>query len=234
MISVVIPVRDEEENVEEVCRGIQEVLGGDCEILFVDDGSRDETFQKIKVLHKKDSRVKGIKLGRNFGQTYALRAGFDHARGDVIVSIDSDNQYSPQDIPQLVSKLGEGFDVVCGWRVNRSYPRHRILLSHVTNTLGRLVMGIQLHDFSCTLRAYRREAITGLELRGCMHRYLPGVLAKKGYKITEIPVEHRPRTKGKSKYGMTRIFTGSVDFLLNYFSINPTENPGYSTAETLP
>ncbi|MCD6147426.1 MAG: glycosyltransferase [Thermoplasmata archaeon] len=215
--SIVIPVYNEEENIAPLYEKIASVMKnmGEYEIIFIDDGSTDGTFKKIKKLNEKDGAVRCIRFRRNFGKTAALTAGFERAEGDVIITMDGDMQNDPEDIPSLVKML-EKYDAVSGWRYSRKDPWLRKKLpSRISNAISRWITGLNLHDFNCALKAYKKEALKDIELYGDMHRYIPAVLAWKGYKVGEIKVRHHERKHGKSKYGARRLLRGFFD-LINF------------------
>lgn len=214
-VSVVIPVFNEEKNVPVLYRELKSALGSfRHEIIFVDDGSRDSTFEALKEIHAKDSKVKVIRLKRNFGQTAAMSAGFSIAQNEIIVTMDGDLQNDPKDIPALVAKIGEGFDVVSGWRHSRKDPFFsKVIPSLISNVFARILTGINIHDYGCSLKAYRKEALKGLKLYGEMHRYIPAIVAINGYSVSEVKVSHRKRAFGKSKYNFTRLLKGLLDLL---------------------
>jgi len=215
--SIVIPVYNEEENIAPLYEKIASVMKnmGEYEIIFIDDGSTDGTFKKIKKLNEKDGAVRCIRFRRNFGKTAALTAGFERAEGDVIITMDGDMQNDPEDIPSLVKML-EKYDAVSGWRYSRKDPWLRKKLpSRISNAISRWITGLNLHDFNCALKAYKKEALKDIELYGDMHRYIPAVLAWKGYKVGEIKVRHHERKHGKSKYGARRFLRGFFD-LVNF------------------
>jgi glycosyltransferase involved in cell wall biosynthesis len=225
-LSLVIPVYNEEENLCLLFEAIQQALAplaGAWEVIFVDDGSRDQSLGVLESLAGQDpEHVRVVALRRNFGQTAAIAAGLDHSRGHTIVLLDSDMQNDPADIPRLLAKLDEGYDLVSGWRKDRQDNRlTRIIPSNLANALISWVTGVHLHDYGCTLKAYRREALEGFRLYGEMHRFIPVFAHSVGAKITELPVRHHPRKFGKTKYGLDRtlkvildLFT--VKFLLDY------------------
>ncbi len=226
-LSIVIPVYNEEANLEPLYRALHDSLAS-CrypwEAILVDDGSTDRSPEILRALAARDpERIRVIFLRRNFGQTAAIAAGIDHAQGDIIVLMDADLQNDPADIPKLLAKMEEGYDVVSGWRKDRQDPFFtRVLPSRFANALISWVTGVHLHDYGCTLKAYRREVLQGFRLYGEMHRFIPAYAAAVGARITEIPVRHHPRLRGKSKYGLNRtikvildLFT--VKFLLSYF-----------------
>ena len=221
MISVVIPAYNERENVEPLYRKLKEVLdslGDEYEILFVDDGSTDGTFEVLRSIAERDRRVKVIKFKRNYGQTAAMYAGFDHAKGDVIITMDADLQNDPEDIPKLLEKIKEGYDIVSGWRKDRKDPLiSRKIPSWIANWVISKVTGVELHDYGCTLKAYRSEIAKRYRLYGDMHRFLPALAKRFGARITEIPVNHRPRLYGRSKYGIDRTLRVILDIFLVKF-----------------
>jgi glycosyltransferase involved in cell wall biosynthesis len=228
-ISIVVPMHDEEANVEPLYEALSValgVLGRSYEIIVVDDGSRDDTYLRLAHLSEGDAALKLIKLRRNFGQTAAMAAGFDYAKGDIIVPIDGDLQNDPADIRRLVDKLDEGYDVVSGWRKERQDSFTRRLPSRIANWLIGLVTGVRLHDYGCTLKAYRADVIAETRLYGEMHRFLPALAFQAGALITEIPVSHNPRASGTSKYGLGRTFNVLVDLLtvkfLSVWSTKPS------------
>lgn len=217
MHSVVIPVYNEEGNIFPLYNSLKPVMEklGEYEILFIDDGSDDGTFKKIKGLSAKNERVRCIRFRKNFGQTSALSAGFDHARGDLIITMDGDLQNNPLDIPRLLDKMEEGYDVVSGWRYKRRDSIGKKIFSKISNWLARRLTGVKLHDFGCTLKVYKKDAIKDIELYGEMHRYIPAIVKWHGYSIAEIKVRHSERNIGKSKYGMSRLMKGIFD-LMNF------------------
>ncbi len=224
VISVVVPLFDERDNVPDLHRELTaslEALGRPYEMVLVDDGSTDGTRQRLLALEAADAHVRVVLLRRNFGQTAAFSAGFDHTRGDIVITTDGDLQNDPADIPRLVAKLEEGFDIVCGWRRRRHDPWIRRLPSWFANRLISWATGVHLHDYGCSLKAIRAEVVRGLRLYGEMHRFIPAVASWMGVALAEVEVNHRPRTRGRSKYGLGRtlrvlldLFT--VKFLLAY------------------
>lgn len=221
MISVVIPAYNEEENIPilyEKLKRVLENLGEDYEIIFVDDGSTDRTYEVLKEIAQRDKKVKVIRFRRNFGQTSALYAGFEHAKGDVIITMDADLQNDPEDIPRLLEKMKEGYDIVSGWRKERKDPfLSRRLPSMIANWIISKVTGVYLHDYGCTLKAYKAEIAKSFRLYGDMHRFLPALAKRFGAKITELPVKHHPRLYGKSKYGIGRTIRVILDIFLVKF-----------------
>jgi glycosyltransferase involved in cell wall biosynthesis len=225
-LSLIIPVFNESENLPILYDCIQGVLGSIksiWEVIFVDDGSTDKSFDVLRSLVEKDpEHVRVVAFRRNFGQTAAITAGIDHAQGEIIVLLDADLQNDPADIPMLLAKLDEGYDLVSGWRKDRKDNRlTRTIPSNIANGIISWVTGVYLHDYGCTLKAYRREALEGFRLYGEMHRFIPVFAHSVGARITEIPVHHHERKFGRANYGLDRtlkiildLFT--VKFLLNY------------------
>jgi glycosyltransferase involved in cell wall biosynthesis len=229
-LSIVVPVYNEEENVDELYSELTTAvgaLGRSYEIVAVDDGSTDETYARLKRIAVGDPRLKVIHFGRNFGQTAAMAAGFDYAEGAVVVPLDGDLQNDPADIPRLLNKLDEGYDVVSGWRKDRKDNFLRRMPSRLANWLIGLVTGVHLHDYGCTLKAYRATAIQGMRLYGEMHRFLPALAYQEGARVTEIPVRHRPRRYGRSKYGMGRTLRVVLDLITVKFLSSYGTKPSY-------
>ncbi len=228
-LSVVIPVYNEEENIYELYNKLRKVLptlNKSYEIIFVDDGSKDNSFKILKSIHEKDNRVKIIKLRRNFGQTAALSAGFSYANGSIIVTMDADLQNDPEDIPVLLKKIEEGYDLVSGWRADRKDPFFtKKLPSKLSNWLASKLTGVQLHDFGCTLKAYRSEVVKNLNLYGEMHRFIPALASWMGASIAEVKVKHFPRKRGKSKYGIGRLIRGFLDLIVVKFLLSYSTRP---------
>jgi len=216
VISVVVPVHDEERSVallyDELDSALQP-LAEPWEAIFVDDGSGDGTFAALTRLHAAHDGVVVVRLRRNFGKAAALAAGFGQARGEVIVTIDGDLQDDPAEIPRLLAKLDEGFDLVSGWKAKRRDPLRRRLPSRLFNFASRVVSGLDLHDMNCGLKAYRAEVVRGLRLYGELHRFVPVLAHHRGYRIAEVPVNHRPREHGRSRYGLERYLRGFFDLL---------------------
>ncbi|HLC29995.1 MAG TPA: glycosyltransferase family 2 protein [Dehalococcoidia bacterium] len=207
---------------------VMDGLGGGYEIVFVDDGSRDSSFQELTALAKGDPRVKVVQLRRNFGQTPAIAAGIDHARGEVLIFLDADLQNDPADIPRLVTTLEEGYDVVSGWRQDRKDAfLTRKLPSWAANWLISAITGVKLRDYGCSLKAYRHEVLAQVNLYGEMHRFIPAYAAWVGATITEIPVQHHPRVRGKSKYGLSRTLKVVLDLLTAKFLASYATKPIY-------
>jgi glycosyltransferase involved in cell wall biosynthesis len=227
-LSVVVPLLDEEGNLPALYEQITGALRDryQYELIFIDDGSTDRSFEILKGFQAADPRVRVIRFRRNFGQTAALSAGFMHSRGDAVVALDADLQNDPADIPMLVSKLDEGYDVVSGWRKKRhDNALKRRLPSHIANWLISYITEVRLHDYGCTLKAYRREVLAETRLYGEMHRFIPALASWSGARIAECVVNHRPRTAGKAKYGLARTFKVVLDLMtvkfLGSFSTKP-------------
>jgi glycosyltransferase involved in cell wall biosynthesis len=216
VISVVVPVHDEERTVALLYDELEaalEPLGAPWEAVFVDDGSTDGSFAALTRLHSGHTNVRVVRLRRNFGKAAALAAGFAHAEGDVVVTIDADLQDDPAEIPRLLAKLDEGFDLVSGWKAHRRDPVVRRALSHLFNWVTGRVSGLRLHDLNCGLKAYRADVVRGLRLYGELHRFIPVLAHYRGHRIAELPVNHRPREHGRSRYGIERYLRGFLDLL---------------------
>jgi len=220
-LSLLIPCYNERESVDELVQEVFEVIDGhglSAEVVIVDDGSTDGTWERLGEHAAKDPRIKLVRFRRNFGQTAALVAGLDHAHGDVIVPLDADLQNDPKSIPDLLAKIDEGYDVASGWRKDRQDAFwNRRLPSQIANWIISWVSGVRLHDYGCTLKAYRREVLDPVELYGEMHRFIPIYASWSGAKVTEVVVGHRPRKYGTSKYGIMRTFKVLLDLLVVKF-----------------
>ena len=223
-------MHDEEDNVgplnADLARTLGE-LGRPYEVIFIDDGSRDSTYGRLVELAEADPHVKLVNFRRNFGQTAAMAAGFDYAAGEVIIPMDGDRQNDPADIPRLIEKIEEGYDVVSGWRRDRQDKAIRRLPSRMANWLIARVTGVRLHDYGCTLKAYRREIVQDTRLYGEMHRFLPALAHQAGARITELPVQHHPRTSGQSKYGLGRTMKVVLDLITVKFQLAWSTKPSY-------
>ncbi len=228
-VSVVVPIYNEVENarpVHEELVAVLDRLDVASEVIYVDDGSTDGSFAVLQQLHAADGRVAVVQLSRNFGQTAALAAGIANARGDVVVLMDGDGQNDPAEIPRLLDKLGEGNDLVAGWRAQRQDPFWRRRVPSVAaNWLIGVITGVRLHDYGCTLKAMRGDLARGLRLYGEMHRFIPALAADLGARIVEIPVNHRPRTRGKSKYGLSRTVRVLLDLVTVKFLSSYSTRP---------
>lgn len=219
-VSVVVPIYNEEENIPHLYERLVKALDNQdfaYELIFVNDGSNDRSLELLKNIHQKDERVMVLSFRKNFGQTAAFSAGFDYATGDVIVTIDGDLQNDPDDIPRLI-KMIKDYDIVSGWRKDRKDPFFsRRLPSQIANKLISLVTGVQLHDYGCSLKAYRRNVLEHIHLYGEMHRFIPAVASQYGVKIAEVVTTHHPRLYGKSKYGISRTFKVLLDLIMIKF-----------------
>ena len=228
-ISIVIPVFNEAENLEELRGELAEALektGRAFEVIFIDDGSTDASWTVLKNFQQKDGRVKLIRLRKNFGQTAALAAGFDHAQGEIIVSLDADLQNDPNDIPLLIRKIDEGYDIVSGWRRSRKDKFFsRRVPSTIANKLISWLTQVRLHDYGCTLKAFRSEVIKNVKLYGELHRFIPAIASQLGVRISEVEVNHRPRKHGKSKYSIFRFTKVILDMLTVKFLLSYSTRP---------
>ncbi|MCL5959217.1 MAG: glycosyltransferase family 2 protein [Chloroflexi bacterium] len=225
-LTVVVPVYNEAESLKPLYAQLAGAMqDGESEVIFVDDGSSDGSFQVLQGLHEMDPRVKAIRFRRNFGKTAALMAGFKLARGQKVVTIDADLQDDPAEITNLCSKLDEGYDLVSAWRARRIDPWSKRLPSSIFNWIVRSLTGIHLHDFNCGLKAYRSEVVEDLRLYGELHRFIPVLANWKGFKVAEVPVNHRPRKYGRSKYGAKRLAAGLLDFAQVLFLTSYMRSP---------
>jgi glycosyltransferase involved in cell wall biosynthesis len=216
VISVVVPVHEEERTVALLYDELQAALDPleqPWEAVFVDDGSTDGSFSALTRLHNAHDNVRVVRLRRNFGKAAALAAGFANAEGEVVVTIDADLQDDPAEIPRLLAKLDEGFDLVSGWKTHRRDPITRRVPSKIFNWVTGRVSGLRLHDLNCGLKAYRAEVVRGLRLYGELHRFIPVLAHYRGYRVAELPVHHRPREHGRSRYGVERYLRGFLDLL---------------------
>jgi glycosyltransferase involved in cell wall biosynthesis len=229
-LSIVVPVFNEEGSVKALHEEIVRSLEGrySFEIIFIDDGSSDKSFEMLSAIHRDDRRTIIIRFKRNFGQTAALSAGFRYARGGVIVPLDADGQNDPADIPRLVEKLDSGYDIVSGWRrrrhdnvVTRTFP------SRLANWIIARITGVKLHDFGCTLKAYKADSLKPIRLYGEMHRFIPALASWGGEKVAEMVVNHRPRTTGRTKYGLNRTFKVILDLITIKFLASFSTKPIY-------
>jgi len=227
MISIVIPIYNEEANIAKLAESILKALSGiEYEVLFINDGSTDNSEKEIQAISKSNAHIKLINLRRNYGQTAAMQAGFDHSKGNIVIPMDGDLQNDPKDIPMLIEKINEGYDVVSGWRKIRSDKKFtRIIPSKIANMLISKISGIHLHDYGCTLKAYRKDILTDIKLYGEMHRFIPIYASWEGAKVTEVAVHHHPRTAGKTKYGLSRIPRVILDLLVIRFFDKSLDRP---------
>lgn len=226
-MSIVVPGLNEGESLPELESRIRAALSGkeSYEIIFVDDGSTDDSWDIISKLAREHEHVLGVRLRSNFGKAMALTAGFHGARGEVLIMMDADLQDDPEDLPQFIEKIREGYDVVVGWKVNRQDPLNRRLLSKVFNGTVRKVTGVNLHDMNCGFKAYRREVIRAIPIYGDLFRFIPVLAAARGFKVAEVPVRHHPRAHGHSRYGLERILRGFFDLMSVLFLTRYARRP---------
>jgi dolichol-phosphate mannosyltransferase len=228
MISLVIPVFNERDSLPQLLREIHETAHAqalDFEVLFVNDGSTDDSWDVIRDLAAEDPRVRGIRFRRNFGKAAALSAGFDAARGDLVLTLDGDLQDDPKEIPRFVKALDEGKDVISGWKRVRYDPWHKVLPSRIFNWMVSKLTGVRLHDHNCGMKCYRREVFREVHLYGELHRFIPVLASARGFRVGEIEIAHRPRRFGRSKYGMRRFVKGFLDLLTVKFLTSFSHRP---------
>jgi dolichol-phosphate mannosyltransferase len=228
MISVVIPTFNEHESLAQLHAELDAVAragGDDLDVVFVDDGATDSSWDEILKLAEADPRVRGIRFRRNFGKAAALSAGFEAARGDLVMTLDADLQDDPREIPRFLARMNEGLDVVSGWKEVRHDPFHKVWPSRVFHWLVSTLTGVKLHDHNCGMKCYRREVFDEVQLYGELHRFVPVLAAARGWKVAEIPIQHRPRPYGSSKYGMRRFVKGFLDLLTVYFLTGYGQRP---------
>ncbi len=227
-ISIVVPLFNEEESLPELAAqvsGVLEGMGLTWEVWFVDDGSTDGSAAVIESLHRRDARFKMIRFRRNYGKSAALAVGFEHASGEYVITMDADLQDDPHEVPHLIAKLQEGFDMVSGWKKKRYDPISKTIPSKFFNFVTSRMSGLKLHDFNCGLKAYRREVVKNVHVYGEMHRYIPVLAKMAGYSVTEIVVTHHPRKFGHTKFGLSRFFKGFLDLLTVVFTSRYTQRP---------
>ena len=219
-ISIIVPVLNEEGSLDKFYNETTKSLNehSNWEIIFIDDGSDDESYNIMRKLADEDNRVSIIQFFKNFGKADALSEGFKKANGDVVITIDADLQDDPAEIPRLIEKIQEGWDVVSGWKKDRKDPISKRLPSKLFNMVTRFLTGIKIHDFNCGLKAYRRKVVKSIDIYGGLHRYIPAIAGQKGFSITEIAVNHRPREFGETKYGGNRLFHGFFDLFTMLFT----------------
>lgn len=229
LLSIILPLLNEEENIQLLYDEIKESVGPmeeDHEIIFIDDGSTDNSLNLLKGLQEKDDKVVVVSFRKNFGQTAAMSAGFDYAKGDVIVAMDADLQNDPHDIPMMIGKIKEGYDVVTGWRFDRKDKfLSRRLPSIIANKIISVTTGVQLHDYGCSLKAFRKEVIKSIKLYGEMHRFIPAIASGMGISFTEVKVNHRARRFGTSKYGISRTIRVILDLMTVKFLLSYSTRP---------
>jgi glycosyltransferase involved in cell wall biosynthesis len=226
--SVIVPLLNEEESLTELYSRITEVLSKlsqNYEIIFVDDGSTDKSYNILQSIKSKDDKVRIFQFQKNYGKSAALSLGFSEARGEIIITIDADLQDDPKEIPLLVSKLNEGYDVISGWKKQRKDPLSKIIPSKIFNLVTSLLTGIKIHDFNCGLKCFRKTVVKNIKVYGELHRYIPALAAFDGYKVGELEVIHHFRKYGKTKYGMSRFFYGFFDLITVVFVSKYTHRP---------
>ncbi len=228
-LSIVVPLYNEAESLPELIPRLEAVAeqwtGGTYEIWLIDDGSTDGSFEVIRQFHRRNSRIRGIRFRRNYGKSAALAVGFAEAQGQYVVTIDADLQDEPEEIPRLLAKLSEGYDLVSGWKKHRRDPLSKTLPSRLFNAVVSAVSGLRLHDFNCGLKAYRREVVKAVQIYGEMHRYIPALAHWEGFRVTELPVRHHPRKYGRSKFGASRFVKGFLDLLTVLFTTRFLRRP---------
>ena len=226
-ISIIVPVLNEEGSLDIFYKEISNALKGfrEWEIIFIDDGSDDDSNKIIRSLADDDNRITLIQFFKNFGKADAISEGFKYANGDIVITIDADLQDDPAEIPRLIRKIQENWDVVSGWKKDRKDPASKKIPSKLFNLVTRILTGIKIHDFNCGLKAYRRKVVKAVDVYGGMHRYIPALAGKKGFSITEIEVNHRPRKFGETKYGGNRFFHGFFDLFTMLFTSRYFDRP---------
>ncbi len=227
-VSIIVPLYNEEESLKHLYNEIRKVLKTltcDYELIFVDDGSKDNSLSIIKELARTDNKIRYTSFRTNYGKSAALQVGFKQATGNAVITMDADLQDDPNEIPNLLKKLDEGFDLVSGWKKKRFDPFIKKFTSRFFNFVTKLLTGVKIHDFNCGLKAYRLEVVHNVNVYGEMHRYIPVLANWKGFTVTEIPVKHNPRRYGKTKYGVSRFFKGFVDLITVVFTIKYIKRP---------
>ena len=227
-LSIVVPLYNEASSLQELHRQICNICEKTqkfFEVIYIDDGSRDGSFRVLNEIHNKDDRAKVIRFRRNCGKSEALSAGFHFSQGDMVVTMDADLQDDPEEISRLIDKIEEGFDVVSGWKKKRKDPLSKRIPSKVWNWMTSCLTRVKIHDFNCGLKIYRQEVVKNLNIYGELHRYIPALASWAGFIVTEIPVNHRSRKHGKSKYGFTRFFKGIFDLITIIFLSRFTKRP---------
>jgi len=226
-ISIVIPALNESESLPELEQRIRAALTGkeDYELIFVDDGSTDDTWKVVGKMVDAQPTVRGVRLRKNFGKAMGLTAGFSRARGDIVIMMDADLQDDPAELPKFIEKVDEGFDVVVGWKVKRLDPANRLILTRIFNGTVRWVTGVKLHDMNCGFKAYSRDVIRTVPIYGDLFRFIPALAAWEGFRVTEVPVHHHSRKHGTSRYGLERILRGSFDLLTIAFLTKYSRRP---------
>ena len=225
-ISVIIPVRDEQDSLEPLVDSLRAVLGSSYELIFVDDGSTDQTRKRLKNLHE-PGRVRVLRLKKPYGKTAALMAGLAGSRGEIVFTMDGDLQDDPAEMPRFVEQLDLGYDLVCGWKKKRRDPIAKIVASRIFNLATRRLTGLALHDVNCGFKAFRGNVARSLQLYGEMHRFIPVLVAAAGYRVGEIEVTHHPRRHGRSKYGFSRLLKGCLDLVTVVLVTRFRERPAH-------
>ena len=228
VISVIVPLYNEEESVVELSIALKKVLENiksNYEVIFIDDGSTDDSFLKIKEINHLNNRFKCIKFKRNYGKSAALSEGFKMSNGDYIITMDADLQDDPEEIPALLMKINEGYDLVSGWKKKRHDPFIKKHTSKLFNFVTSRLVGLKLHDYNCGLKAYRKDVVKNIRVYGEMHRYIPAIAHLSGFKVTEIPVTHHPRKFGKTKFGSSRFINGLLDLMTVIFTTKFIKRP---------
>lgn len=228
-VSVIIPLLNEEESLRELAERLEAVLqtiaGNNYEVLFIDDGSTDGSFEVIRAIHQNNRKFRAIRFRRNHGKSAALAIGFRQAKGDIVITMDADLQDDPSELPRLIDKIKEGYDLVSGWKKKRHDPWHKTVPSKFFNYVTSKASGITLHDFNCGLKAYRKEVVKTVQVYGEMHRYIPALAFWEGFRVTELPVTHHARKHGYSKFGFSRFFKGFLDLLTVLFTTRYLKRP---------
>lgn len=228
-VSVVIPLLNEEESLQELSKQLESVLEriahGRYEVIFIDDGSTDSSFSVIQKINAGNPRFKAIRFRTNHGKSAALAVGFAEATGDFVITMDADLQDDPSEIPGMIAKLEEGYDLVSGWKRKRYDPWHKTLPSKLFNAVTSRMSGLKLHDFNCGLKAYRADVVKTVQVYGEMHRYIPALAHWEGFRVTEVPVQHRARQFGVSKFGISRFLKGYLDLLTVMFTTRYVKRP---------
>ena len=228
MISVVVPLYNEEDSLVELSVSLKKVLDGlrcSWEVLFIDDGSTDRSYQKLQEINRVNSRFKCLKFKRNYGKSSALQEGFKAAKGDYVITMDADLQDDPEEIPALIAKLNEGYDLVSGWKKVRHDPFIKKHTSKIFNGVTSMMVGLKLHDYNCGLKGYVRDVVKNVKVYGEMHRYIPALAHLSGFRVTEIAVTHHERKYGKTKYGLSRFFNGLFDLITVLFTTKYIKRP---------
>jgi glycosyltransferase involved in cell wall biosynthesis len=226
-VSIVVPLLNEAESLPELAKGIAAALEGKetYELIFVDDGSTDDSWKVMLDLVRADPRVRAVRLRKNFGKAMGLSAGFSKVRGDIVVMMDADLQDDPAELPKFIEKVDAGFDVVVGWKVKRLDPSNRLILTRIFNATVRWVTGVKLHDMNCGFKAYRREVVKTIPIYGDLFRFIPVFAAWEGFRVTEVGVQHHPRKHGTSRYGLERIMRGFFDLISITFLTKYSKRP---------